>query len=73
MPDRRPAPTGPRRRLDPSGPVIGVFFLVVAAVFMANGFGGRPVADLGLLVPALLVGLGVAGIVRVLTRSRRSK
>ncbi|MFC7730339.1 hypothetical protein [Actinomadura keratinilytica] len=34
---------------------------------------GRPVADLGLLIPALLVGLGLAGIVRVLTRSRRPK
>jgi hypothetical protein len=53
--------------------VIGVFFLAVAAVCLANGLGGRPVADLGLLIPALLVGLGLAGIVRVLTRSRRPK
>jgi len=73
VPDRRPAPAGPRRRFDPSGPVIGVFFLAVAAVCLANGLGGRPVADLGLLIPALLVGLGLAGIVRVLTRSRRPK
>jgi len=71
VPERSPAPSRPRRRFDPGGPVAGVFFLAVAAVFMANGLSGLPVVDPALLGPALVAGLGVIGIVRVLTRSRR--
>ncbi|MBX6765561.1 MAG: hypothetical protein IRY90_00105 [Actinomadura rubrobrunea] len=71
MPERSPAPSRPRRRFDPGGPTAGVFFLAVAAVFMVNGLSGRPVADPVVLGPALVAGLGLVGIVRVLTRSRR--
>ena len=60
-----------RRRFDPGSVVTGLFFLGVAAVFVVAGLGGTPVAQTRVLAPALLAGLGVVGIVRVLTRSRR--
>ncbi|XVQ12127.1 hypothetical protein ACQP1W_05975 [Spirillospora sp. CA-255316] len=60
-----------RRRFDPGSVVTGLFFLGVAGVFIAGGLSGELVAGPQVLGPALLVGLGLVGIVRVLTRSRR--
>ncbi|MFC5747130.1 hypothetical protein [Actinomadura rugatobispora] len=62
---------GKRRRFDPGSVVTGLFFLGVAGVFVAGGVTGELVAGPQVLGPALLVGLGLVGIVRVLTRSRR--
>jgi hypothetical protein len=60
-----------RRRFDPGSVVTGLFFLGVAGVFIAGGLSGEVVPGPRVLGPALLVGLGLVGIVRVLTRSRR--
>jgi hypothetical protein len=59
------------RRFDPGSVVTGVFFLGVAAIFMTGALSGVPVAGPGILAPALVAVLGLVGIVRVLTRSRR--
>jgi hypothetical protein len=64
------APAG-RRRFDPGGPVAGSFFLAVAGVFLASGLSERNVVKLSALIPAVLIGLGVVGIVRIVTRARR--
>ncbi|MFF5258797.1 hypothetical protein ACFY4C_07610 [Actinomadura viridis] len=66
-----PEPARPRRRLDPGSVVTGLFFLTAAGIFLAGGLSGEPVAAAGILVPALLIGLGLMGIVRIMTRSRR--
>ncbi|SEG34550.1 hypothetical protein SAMN04489712_104504 [Thermomonospora echinospora] len=60
-----------RHRFDPGAPVAGLFFLAVAGVFLAGGLSGEPVVPLEVLVAALLIGLGVVGIVRVLSAGRR--
>ncbi|MEW2355818.1 hypothetical protein [Spirillospora sp. NPDC029432] len=60
-----------RRRFDPGAVVTGLFFLAVAGVFLAGALSGDPVAGPEILGPVLLAGLGLVGIVRVLTRSRR--
>lgn len=62
---------GRRHRFDPAGVITGLFFLAVAGVSLATGFSGESVVSLRFLVPAVLIGLGVVGIIRVLTRSRR--
>ncbi|GAA2450847.1 hypothetical protein GCM10010191_81080 [Actinomadura vinacea] len=69
--DARPAEGRGRRGFDPGSAVTGLFFLAVAGIFIAAALSGDPVADPRMLGPALLVGLGVVGIVRVATRSRR--
>ncbi|WP_433329189.1 hypothetical protein [Spirillospora sp. CA-294931] len=61
----------PRRRFDPGGPLTGLFFLGVAVVFLTGVLSGDPVAGPEILGPVLLAGLGVIGIIRVLTRGRR--
>lgn len=62
----------PRRpRFDPGGPITGLFFLAVAGIFLGAGFSGRSLGGPGVLIPAILIGLGVVGTIRVLTRSRR--
>ncbi|TYB48475.1 hypothetical protein [Actinomadura chibensis] len=68
---REPARGGRRRRFDPAGPVTGLFFLALAGVFLADGLSdGRPLGAT-VLLPVVLIGLGLVGTVRVLTRGRR--
>ncbi|MEU5883711.1 hypothetical protein [Spirillospora sp. NPDC047279] len=67
-------PTGERRyRFDPGGVLTGLFFLAVAAVSLASGLSGEPVVEPQFLIPVVLAGLGLVGIVRVFTRSRRRR
>ncbi|MGI5165197.1 hypothetical protein ACQEU3_12640 [Spirillospora sp. CA-253888] len=61
----------PRGRFDPGALVTGLFYLAVAGVFVASGLSGELVVDTRILAPVLLVGLGLVGVVRVLTRARR--
>ncbi|TDB82021.1 hypothetical protein E1264_31940 [Actinomadura sp. KC216] len=67
----RTSPERRRHRFDPAGPVTGLFFLVVAGVFLVNGLEDENVLPVATLVSAVLIGLGLVGTVRVLTRSRR--
>ncbi|MFA1543273.1 hypothetical protein [Actinomadura monticuli] len=60
-----------RYRFDPAGPVTGLFFLVLAGLFLAEGLAEDPVVSVTVLAPVVLIGLGLVGTVRVLTRSRR--
>ncbi|MFA1549067.1 hypothetical protein [Actinomadura chokoriensis] len=60
-----------RHRFDPAGPVTGVFFLVLAGLFLADGLSEERLLSATVLAPVVLIGLGLVGTVRVLTRSRR--
>lgn len=60
-----------RYRFDPAGPVTGLFFLVLAGLFLAEGLAEDPIVSETVLAPVVLIGLGLVGTVRVLTRSRR--
>ncbi|GAA0261350.1 hypothetical protein GCM10009527_066690 [Actinomadura nitritigenes] len=60
-----------RRRFDPAGPVTGIFFLVLAGIFLADGLSGGDAVAAEVMAPVVLIGLGIVGTVRVLTRSRR--
>ncbi|MBC6456948.1 hypothetical protein [Actinomadura sp. HBU206391] len=60
-----------RHRFDPGSLLAGLLFLAVAGVYLAGGFGDHAVVPAEILVPAVFIGLGVVGLVRVLTRSRR--
>ena len=60
-----------RHRFDPGSLLAGLLFLTVAGVYLASGFGNRTVVRAEILGPAVFIGLGVVGLVRVLTRSRR--
>ncbi|MFI0370219.1 hypothetical protein ACH35V_20305 [Actinomadura sp. 1N219] len=60
-----------RRRFDPAGPVTGLFFLALAGLFLADGLADENVLPATTLLPVVLIGLGLVGTVRVLTRSRR--
>ncbi|GAA4236934.1 hypothetical protein GCM10022254_47730 [Actinomadura meridiana] len=71
MADERKACAAGRRRFDPSGPVTGLFFLALAALFLAAGLSGDEILTPEVLAPVVLIGLGLVGTVRVLTRSRR--
>ncbi|GGQ18577.1 hypothetical protein GCM10010187_38620 [Actinomadura coerulea] len=62
---------GKRFRFDPAGPVTGLFFLALAGVFLADGLTDGDVLPVAAMVPIVLIGLGLVGTVRVLTRSRR--
>ena len=62
-----------RGGFDPAGPVTGLFFLVLAGIFLAEGLSGGHAVEVAVLVPVVLIGLGVVGTVRVLTRSRRKR
>ncbi|WP_395110017.1 hypothetical protein [Actinomadura sp. SCN-SB] len=78
MAERRPEPragNGParRRRFDFGSWLTGLFFLLVAAVFLVGGLSDDPIDRPQVIAPALVVGLGLVGIVRVLTRSRRHR
>jgi hypothetical protein len=59
------------RRFDPAGPLTGIFFLVMAGIFLADALSGGHAVETAVMVPVVLIGLGVVGTVRVLTRSRR--
>ncbi|MCP9953109.1 hypothetical protein [Actinomadura madurae] len=58
-------------RFDPAGPVTGLFFLLLAALFLVDGLSDEDVLPATTLIPVVLIGLGLVGTVRVLTRSRR--
>ncbi|WP_141580800.1 hypothetical protein [Actinomadura sp. WMMA1423] len=60
-----------RFRFDPAGPVTGLFFLSLAGLFLADGLTDGGVLPVTTMVPVVLIGLGLVGTVRVLTRSRR--
>jgi hypothetical protein len=60
-----------RHRFDPGALVAGLYFLAVAAVFLADGFAGRTILPLLYTGPALLIGFALVMLVRLLTRSRR--
>jgi hypothetical protein len=60
-----------RHRFDPGALVGGLLFLAVAGVYLVSGHGDRIVVRAEILIPAVFIGLGLVGIVRVLTRSRR--
>ncbi|MGH3243366.1 MAG: hypothetical protein ACRDNL_23505 [Spirillospora sp.] len=60
-----------RRRFDPAGPITGLFFLALAGLFLAYGLTDDNVLPVTTLLPVVLIGLGLVGTVRVLTRSRR--
>ncbi len=63
----------PRGGFDPAGPVTGRFFLALAGLFLVEGLSGEPVMGPEILAPVVLIGLGLVGTVRVLTRSRRRR
>ena len=63
---------GMKRRFDPGSAAAGLFFLAAAGVFLVTGLSGEPVAPPEILAAAVLLGLGLVGVVRVLTRGRRS-
>lgn len=65
------AADGKRFRFDPAGPVTGLFFLALAGVFLADGLTDGDVLPVAAMIPIVLIGLGLVGTVRVLTRSRR--
>lgn len=69
MPER--ATRGGRHRFDPGALIAGIFFLAVAATHLSRSLGHRAGLPLQVVAPAVLVGLGVVGIVRILSRSRR--
>ncbi|WP_301174198.1 hypothetical protein [Actinomadura geliboluensis] len=60
-----------RYRFDPAGPVTGVFFLALAGLFLAEGLSDERILSGTVLAPVVLIGLGLVGTVRVLTRGRR--
>ncbi|RFS86262.1 hypothetical protein D0T12_06535 [Actinomadura spongiicola] len=71
MADGRGPGTPGRRRFDPAGPITGLFFLALAGLFLARGLSDGDVPAITTLAPIVLIGLGLVGTVRVLTRSRR--
>ncbi|TDD80968.1 hypothetical protein E1293_19675 [Actinomadura darangshiensis] len=60
-----------RFRFDPAGPVTGLFFLVLAGLFLSDGLSEVDGVPPEVLIPVVLIGLGLVGTVRVLTRARR--
>ncbi|RKS76205.1 hypothetical protein BZB76_1555 [Actinomadura pelletieri DSM 43383] len=71
MADERKPDTPGRRRFDPAGPITGLFFLGLAGLFLAQGLSDRDLPAVTTLAPVVLIGLGLVGTVRVLTRARR--
>jgi hypothetical protein len=59
-----------RHRFDLPSAVVAVLFLGVAARYLAQGFGGNATPYLW-AVPAVIAGLVVVGLLRVVLRSRR--
>jgi hypothetical protein len=59
-----------RHRFDPGSLLAGLLFLTVASIYLASGFADRTIMRAEILGPAVFIGLGVVGLVRVLTRSR---
>jgi hypothetical protein len=60
-----------KHRFDPGTLIAGLFFLGVAGIFLIGGFANTSILPVYGLAPAVLIGLGVVGLVRALTRSRR--
>jgi hypothetical protein len=60
-----------RHRFDPGALVAGLFFLGVAGIFLVGGFTKTSILPVYGLAPAVLIGLGLVGLVRALTRARR--
>lgn len=61
----------PRHRTDPGAFVAGLFFLAVAGIFLATGFGNKLVVELMFLAPAMVIGFSLVLLIRIFTRSRR--
>jgi hypothetical protein len=59
-----------RHRFDPSGVIAGLFFLVLAGVHFSNAYGGVRISVFW-AIPAVLIGLGVIGVLRIVFRGRR--
>lgn len=58
-------------RLDPAALVAGLVFGGMSALYLTTGFGGGAMPiPFPWLVAALLIGLGVVGIVRTVSRRR---
>jgi hypothetical protein len=51
--------------------ITGLFFLGVAGIFLVGGLTKTSIFPIYGLAPAVLIGFGVVGLVRALTRSRR--
>jgi hypothetical protein len=60
-----------RHRFDVASLLAGLLFLAVAGVYVAGGLSGRTVVSIAMLGPAVFIGLGVVGLLRVLTRAGR--
>lgn len=60
-----------RHRFDGSSLLAGLLFLTVAGVYAVSGLTERTLIPIRILAPSVFIGLGMVGLVRVLTRSRR--
>ncbi|RAY15080.1 hypothetical protein DPM19_10120 [Actinomadura craniellae] len=60
-----------RHRFDPGALAAGVYFLAMGGIFLATGLTEENVVEPGILAPTAVIGIGVVGLVRVLSRSRR--
>ena len=58
-------------RFDIASLLAGLLFLTIAGVYVAGGLSMRSVVPIRILGPGLFIGLGVIGLVRVLTRAGR--
>lgn len=60
-----------RHRFDLAALLAGLLFLTVALLYAAAGLAGHALVPVEFLGPAVFIGLGVVGLVRVLTRDGR--
>jgi hypothetical protein len=60
-----------KHRFDPGALVAGLFFVAVAGIFLGGALAETSILPIYGLAPAVVIGLGVVGLVRALTRSRR--
>jgi hypothetical protein len=60
-----------KHRFDPGTLITGLFFLGVAGIFLIGGLANTAILPVYGLAPAVLIGLGVVGLIRALIRSRR--
>lgn len=60
-----------RHRFDFGALFAGLFFLAISSTHLWQALGHRSGLPLQVIAPAVLIGLGVVGIVLILTRGRR--
>lgn len=58
-------------RFDIASLLAGLLFLTIAGGYVAGGLSMRSAVPIRILGPGLFIGLGVIGLVRVLTRAGR--